>query len=122
MEASKVFFSLLDKSAIVPKTHSKGAAGYDMHSIYAGVVPPFSIVPVRLGFSINLPRHLFGYLCGRSGIAKKFGVTVVNSYVRDRNEVIVYLKNYSAIPFEFEKGMRIAQLFFAILEDCVFEE
>jgi dUTP pyrophosphatase len=122
MERTKISFVPLHKAATMPKTHSLGAAGYDLFSICDGVVPPLSTVGVKLGFSLHLPSNLVGILCGRSGIGKNHGVTVINSYVKSNDEITVYLKNCSEVPFNFEKGMRIAQLFFGVIDDLKLEE
>ena len=122
MEKSKVTFIPLNKAAIIPKTHSEGAAGYDLFSICDGTIPSLSTMAIKLGFSLHLPPTLVGYICGRSGIGRNNGVAVVKSYVKSEDEVIVYLKNFTETPFNFDKGMRIAQMFFAVTEDLKFNE
>lgn len=122
MESPKVSFIALNKSAILPKTHSMGAAGYDLISVCDGTVPPFTTISLKLGFVLKIPSNLFGYICGRSGIAKNNGVTIVNSYIKDDEEVTINMKNLTDVPFSFEKGARIAQLFFAVVDDSKIEE
>ena len=122
MENSKVSFIPLNKNAVMPKTHSLGAAGYDLFAISDGVVQPFSTLGVKLGFSLHLPPNLVGIICGRSGIGRKNGVNTFGSYVRTKDEIVVYLKNYTDTPYGFEKGTRIAQLFFAVVDDLKLEE
>lgn len=122
MDCSKIQFIRLDKAAKIPKVHSDGAAGYDLYSVCDAVVPPLATLPLKLGFALKMPPNLFGYLCGRSGIARNNGVSVVNSYIRSDDEVTILLKNYTTEPFAFQKEMRIAQVFFAIIDDRVIEE
>lgn len=122
-ELDKVVFKPLYKSALCPKRHSAGAAGYDLHTIAGGSVAPQTTLAINLGFCLRVPTGMFGYICGRSGHALKNGISVENSYVTNNSEVCVNLCNRSNVPFTFEKGDRIAQLFFAkVAVDATFKE
>lgn len=116
-----IVFCPFEKDAVCPKRHSDGAAGYDLHSITAGVVPPHSTVTLNLGFSLKMPQNLIGYICGRSGFAIRNGINVENSYVLNDSEVVINIVNHSSEPFQFEKGMRIAQIFFPKIDEYNFE-
>jgi dUTP pyrophosphatase len=120
MDEPEIIFRPLDKDAICPKRHSDGAAGYDLHSIFAGNVPPHSTVTINLGFSFKMPQNLIGYICGRSGFSLRNGINVQNSYVLDDKEVCLNLVNHSSEAFTFDKGTRIAQLFFAKIDEPIF--
>lgn len=117
----KVIFKPCDVNAICPKRHTEGAAGYDLHAISAGCIPPYSTITLKMGFSLKLPPGIIGFLCGRSGFALRNGINVQNSYVLDDSEVAINIINRSSDPFVFEKGTRIAQLFFPKVEECHFE-
>ena len=61
-----------------------------------------------------IPRGYEAQVRPRSGLAAKFGVTLVNSpgtidsdY---RGEIMVPLINHGQLPFVVERGMRIAQM------------
>ncbi len=105
-----VIFHQNDKRAIIPKRHSNGAAGYDIFSIQEDSIAPHTMKLVKTGFSLDFPSKLMGYICGRSGLAIKNGIEVVNSYAKNKEEVEVYLYNTSDTAFHFEQGTRIAQL------------
>ena len=72
---------------------------------------------VPCGFTLAIPEGYEGQIRPRSGLANKFGVTVLNApgtidsdY---RGEVQVLLINHGADPYEVVLGMRIAQLVIA---------
>lgn len=117
----QVIFTPLCREAIIPKRHSEGAAGYDLHSISDGIVQPHSTLSLNLGFTLKMPKNMIGILNGRSGFALKNGIHVPNSYVVDNNEVIVNLVNLSNVPFHFQKGVRITQIFFAKIDNSSLE-
>lgn len=108
----EVVFKPRSKSAVLPRRHSEGAAGYDLHSVGSGTIPPHTTMALRLGFSMELPNSLLGYICGRSGLALRNGIEVSNSYARSGEEVVVYLRNNLDAPFHFDQGSRVAQLVF----------
>lgn len=92
------------------------AAGFDLCASLADitVLDPGQILVVPCGFAMALPEGYEAQVRPRSGLASKFGVTLVNSpgtidsdY---RGEVKVPLINHSKQPFKVEPGMRIAQM------------
>ena len=100
----------------MPLQATAGAAGFDL---CADVDAPITLQPgafglIPTGLSMALPPHHEGQVRPRSGLAAKFGVTVLNSPgtidADYRGEVKVILINHGAAPFAIEHGMRIAQL------------
>lgn len=102
----------------VPRQQSSGAAGMDLH---AAVPPddPMILAPgqralVPCGFAMALPEGFEGQVRPRSGLAAKFGVTVLNAPgtidADYRGEVKVILINHGDAPFAINRGERIAQL------------
>lgn len=69
---------------------------------------------VKCGVAVAIPEGHVGLVCPRSGLALKYGVTVLNAPgVIDpgyRGEVGVILVNLSNINYVVENGDRIAQL------------
>nr|AYQ94208.1 hypothetical trimeric dUTPase [Borodinellopsis texensis] len=68
-----------------------------------------------------MPAMIGAQIRPRSGLAKKYGITVLNSpgtidpgY---RGELAVILINHSKSPFKINKGDRIAQLVFELISD-----
>lgn len=107
------------------KAHSAGmdlvAAVFDPTVVKAGEI---AIIPT--GIAIELPEGLEAQIRPRSGLAAKFGITVLNTPgtidADYRGEIKVILINYSSIDFVIERGMRIAQMVFTRYEHIVLEE
>lgn len=105
----------------LPDYQSAGAAGMDLYAALPGnsetVLEPGAHTLVGTGLSLEIPDGYEGQIRPRSGLARQFGVTVLNSpgtidsdY---RGEVGVLLINHGTEPFEITRGLRIAQLVFA---------
>jgi dUTP pyrophosphatase len=126
MSAREVAFLRLDhaKDLPAPAYATAGAAGMDL----VAAVPetePLTIAPgaraaVPTGLIFAIPEGFEGQVRPRSGLALKNGVTVLNApgtidsdY---RGEVKVILVNTSSEPFSISRGMRIAQIIFAKVE------
>jgi dUTP pyrophosphatase len=99
-----------------PRYASDGAAGLDLA---AALDAPMTIGPgeralVPTGIAISLQVGHEGQVRPRSGLAAKFGITVLNSpgtIDEDyRGEVKVILQNHGSEPFVVNHGDRIAQL------------
>ncbi|KAI4291128.1 dUTP pyrophosphatase [Pancytospora philotis] len=112
MDATRVTYRALSTDAIRPKRQTAGAAGYDLHSISEGVIPPHTTVSIRLGFSLQVPHDHFGMIMGRSGLALKHGLETKASYVKNHEEIVVHIYNSGETPFNYDKHMRVAQLVF----------
>jgi dUTP pyrophosphatase len=105
----------------LPAYQSELAAGLDL----VAAVPadaPVSIAPgaramIPTGIAIALPEATEGQIRPRSGLAARFGVTVLNSPgtidADYRGEIQVILVNLGTSLFTVERGARIAQLIIA---------
>jgi deoxyuridine 5'-triphosphate nucleotidohydrolase len=108
----------------VPSPATPGSAGCDLASADAGVLAPLERRLFRTGLSIALPE---GYECQirpRSGLPLRHGITLPNSPATIdsdyRGELMVALVNLGAEPFEVTRGMRIAQMVVARVEQVAF--
>jgi len=114
----------------LPAYESAGAAGMDLRA----AVPddrPLLILPgkralVPTGLILEIPEGMEGQVRPRSGLACKHGLTVLNSpgtvdsdY---RGEVKVLLINLGDEDFAVTRGMRIAQIVFAVVTQAAVEE
>ncbi|MAE72328.1 MAG: dUTP diphosphatase [Gemmatimonadetes bacterium] len=99
-----------------PAAATSGAAGVDLRADLEApvVLVPGGFMRVPTGLSVALPRGFEGQVRPRSGLAARFGVTVLNApgtvdsdY---RGEIQVVLINHGPEPYEITRGMRIAQL------------
>ncbi|KAK6089208.1 hypothetical protein P3W45_001151 [Vairimorpha bombi] len=102
----------LDKNAKIPIRHSEGAAGYDLSAVKGGKINPKEILEVGTGLIFSIPKGTIGIVFGRSGLAVKNGLEIINSKVLpdSKEELVVKILNNSNKPFEFEAGSRIAQM------------
>jgi len=103
----------------LPAYESPGAAGMDVRAAVKSTVriEPGQRALIPCGFAIEIPPGFEAQLRPRSGLATKFGVTLVNSpgtidsdY---RGEVAVALINLGSEVFEVSRGLRIAQMVIA---------
>jgi dUTP pyrophosphatase len=102
----------------VPARQSAEAAGLDL-SAATPEDAPITLAPgeralIPTGFAVELPAGFEGQVRPRSGLAHKYGITVLNApgtvdsdY---RGEIGVLLVNLSKKPFVISRGERIAQL------------
>jgi len=109
----------IDPQVPLPRYESAGAAGMDLRAFLAAdlTIPPLGRVRVPTGLRIEIPEGFEGQVRPRSGLAIKFGVTVLNSpgtidsdY---RGDVDIILVNLGAEAFVVKNGDRIAQLVIA---------
>ena len=127
-----ISFMRLDhgKDLPAPEYATAGAAGMDLMAAVPASEPmkilPRARAAVPTGLSFAIPQGFEGQVRPRSGLALKNGVTVLNApgtidsdY---RGEVKVILVNTSDETFEITRGMRIAQIVFACVEQLKLQE
>jgi dUTP pyrophosphatase len=109
----------LDPQVLLPQYESAGAAGMDLRAFLESdmSIPPLGRARIPTGLRIEIPEGYEGQVRPRSGLAIKFGVTVLNSpgtidsdY---RGDVDIILANLGAEAFVVKNGDRIAQLVIA---------
>ena len=112
-----VRFKRLSPQAVPPAYAHAGDAGMDLCACEAVRIEPGRRALVRTGWAVALPPGCEGQVRPRSGLALKYGVTVLNApgtidegY---RGELGVILINLGEAAFSVEPGMRIAQLVIA---------
>lgn len=104
-------------------------AGLDLFAVEDVVLPARGWGSVPTGLAIEIPPGYEGQVRPRSGLARKFGLTLLNSpgtidpgY---RGEVQVLMINHGSQDYHVRKGDRIAQLIvgaYAAVEWTVREE
>ncbi len=111
-----------------PAYQTTSAAGVDLA---AANDAPIDLAPgartfVPTGLILEIPEGFEGQVRPRSGLAAKFGVTVLNSPgtidADYRGEVKVILVNLGSEPFTIQRGERIAQLVIAPVMQAAFIE
>lgn len=111
----EVNFMKVDGSAVLPSRAKHGDAGLDLYAAEEAHLGPGERWKVGTGVAVELPPGHAGLVLPRSGLADRFGISLVNSpglidsgY---RGEISVLLLNTDpAEIFRVEKGDRIAQL------------
>jgi dUTP pyrophosphatase len=119
MRQAALKIARIDPRVSLPQYESAGAAGMDLRAFLAAdlSIPPLGRARVPTGLRIEIPEGYEGQVRPRSGLAIKFGITVLNSpgtidsdY---RGDVDIILVNLGAEVFVVKNGDRIAQLVIA---------
>lgn len=108
-------FRRLRPGVHAPERAYAGDAGYDLTAAERAVLAPGERAVVSTGIAIAVPDGYAGLVLPRSGLATRFGISLVNApglidsgY---RGEIKVPLINHDREDaFEVKVGMRIAQL------------
>lgn len=112
----------------LPAYETAQAAGMDLR---ASVTEPLTLAPgaraaVPTGIAIALPPHVEAQVRPRSGLARKAGISMVNSPgtidADYRGEIQVLLINHGQEPFVVNRGDRIAQLVIAPIARAAWRE
>lgn len=114
----------------LPAYATPGAAGLDLVCALPADAPvtlaPAQFAAIPTGFALALPAGHEGQVRPRSGLARTFGITVLNApgtVDEDyRGEVAVLLINHGPESFTVSRGMRIAQLVVAPVTQITLEE
>jgi len=103
---------------VLPSYATESSSGLDLVAFLEEpvVLAPFARALIPTGIHIGIPEGFEAEIRPRSGMAHKFGVTVLNTpgtidsdY---RGEVKVLLVNLGDQPFTISNGDRIAQMIF----------
>jgi len=101
----------------LPSYETKGAAGLDLRSTEAIILEAGARALVGTGLFLEIPAGFEAQIRPRSGLAIKYGISMVNSpgtidsdY---RGEIKVILINHGQESFNIAVGDRIAQMVFA---------
>jgi len=102
-----------------PSYATDGAAGFDLRSNEEFTLKPGNYNVIKTGLYFELPPNLEMQIRPRSGLAAKYGITVLNSpgtidsdY---RGEIGIILINHGTTNFKIQIGDRIAQ---AVIATC----
>lgn len=112
-----------EEGAKVPKYSTASSSGLDLFAFIKDsiVIEPKKWALIPTGIRLSIPRGYEGEIRPRSGLAMKYGVTVLNSPgtidADYRGEIKVILINLGDQPFQVEPGMRIAQLVIRKIEE-----
>jgi dUTP pyrophosphatase len=124
---TKVLIKRLDPDIPLPTYAKGGDAGADLCTRIDITIKPGERVLVPTGISIALPNGFVALVHPRSGLAIKFGISIVNTPgtvdAGYRGELHVILINHDLTEsISFKKGDRIAQLVIQQVERAEFIE
>jgi dUTP pyrophosphatase len=115
----RVEIKKLRPDAAIPLYATAQAAGLDLCAALDApvVLKPGERTAIDTGLAFALPPGFEGQLRPRSGLARKNGVTLVNSPgtldADFRGSLMILVINHGAEPFEIRPGDRIAQMVIA---------
>ena len=125
-QLTTIRFKRLDPQATLPEYATPGAAGMDIRASVEVGLGQGQWAAVGTGLSVEIPPGFEIQVRPRSGLAAKFGVTVLNApgtidsdY---RGEIKVILINQGPQEFAVKKGDRIAQLVVARVPAVAIED
>ncbi|HON12182.1 MAG: dUTP diphosphatase [Fibrobacter sp.] len=100
----------------LPRRMTPGSSGCDICAAVESdlVIEPGSRALIPTGFCFEIPQGMEVQVRPRSGLAFKFGVTVLNTPgtidADYRGEVKIILANFGDQPFTVKRGDRVAQV------------
>ncbi len=123
----KVLITRLDESVPLPHYAQPGDAGADICTRIDITIDPGERALVPTGLTIALPTGYAAFVHPRSGLAIKYGLSMVNTPgtidAGYRGELQMVLINHDLrAPISFKKGDRIAQLIIQRVERAEFIE
>ena len=123
----KVLITRLDRELPIPTYAKPGDAGADIYSRIDLTIRPGERALVPTGISIAIPVGYAAFAHPRSGLAIKYGVSMVNAPgtidAGYRGELQIVLINHDLNEsFIIKRGDRIAQLVFQKVESAEFIE
>lgn len=118
METVRIIIKKLPGSEDIPlpRYMTPHASGMDIHAAVTEdvVLKPGEVKLIATGISVALPEGFEGQVRPRSGLALRYGVSVLNTPgtidADYRGEVGIILINLGKDPFVVKRGERIAQL------------
>jgi dUTP pyrophosphatase len=125
--AVDVLVQRVDPEVDLPAYAHPGDAGLDLVTTVAAVVEPGERVLLPTGIAIALPEGYAAFVHPRSGLAVRYGVSLVNSPgtidAGYRGEIAVSVINLDPSgSVTFARGDRIAQLVIQRVEHAVLHE
>ncbi len=111
-----------------PNYETPSSAGMDLRANLSESIhlKPLGRVIIKTGLHIALPQGFEAQIRPRSGLAAKFGITVLNSPgtidADYRGEIGVILANISNEEFTINDGDRVAQMVIAKYEHTKWDE
>lgn len=121
----KVKIQIINNVAKLPNYSHEGDSGMDLYSCMDCTILPGERKLIPTGLKIQLPHNTEAQIRPRSGLALKYGITVLNTPgtidAGYRGEIGVILINLGDNEFDIHVGDRIAQIVFQSIKRASFE-
>ena len=114
----------LGKDAKPPFKKHTGDAGWDLYVSRECIIPAGATMDIHTDIKIDMPPYLYARIVGRSSTLRKHQL-MINEGIIDNGytgELFVCVQNLSNKAFVVEKGMRLAQVIFHVIEDVRWAE
>lgn len=109
----------LGEGAKAPYKKHTGDAGWDLFVSEDCTIEPGETMDIHTGIKIDMPPYIFARITGRSSSLRKHHL-LVNEGIIDNGytgELFICVHNLGNSVFHVEKGMRLAQVIFHVIED-----
>ena len=109
----------LGEGAKAPFKKHIGDAGWDLYVSRDCDIKAGETVDVHTDIKIDMPPYLYARITGRSSSLRKHGL-LINEGIIDNGytgELFICVHNIGSETFHVEKGMRLAQVLFHVIED-----
>jgi dUTP pyrophosphatase len=120
---------IINKSEnLLPAYETEASAGMDLRAFLdrSIMLKPLERRLIPTGLSIELPQGYEAQIRPRSGLALKYGITILNSPgtidADYRGEIMILLINLSNHDFQVNNGDRIAQMIVAAHEKVQWDQ
>jgi len=105
----------------LPQYMTAGASGVDLYAaVRRTVISPGAVQLIPTGLAVSIPQGYEAQVRPRSGLALKYGITLLNSPgtidADYRGEIKVIVINLGDKEYILTRGERIAQMVFARVE------
>ena len=114
----------LNEDSRIPTYSHECDAGADLYSAIDFTLPSGGTATIPTGICLEIPKGYVGYINPRSGLAAKYGITVLNAPgtidAGYTGEIKVILANHTDKDYQILKDDRIAQIVFQAIEYAVF--
>ncbi|MCL2783852.1 MAG: dUTP diphosphatase [Propionibacteriaceae bacterium] len=125
MENCRIDVVRLDDNAPIPAYAHEGDAGADLATMEDVYLAPGQRQVIGTGLSVAIPMGYAGFVCPRSGLAARSGLSIVNSPgIIDagyRGEIRICLINTDpTTPIELKRGDLVAQMVIQAVESAQF--
>ena len=108
-----VLVKLIHDESKIPYKATPGSAGFDLTTVERTVIHPGNVIKLKIGIKLEIPPGYYGQIVGRSGLATRSNIIIVNGVIDSdyRGEICVMAYTIGS-SIVLPMGTRCAQLIF----------